>query len=247
MNLMEINPKLIFQKEAIRIMNEVKNTFCRSLLRVPVFVVSTHRSKSCILPVYAFRLENGIKIIMRHDFHDWVLTIMSPTEISIPKDLVFGFQNNKNIPHQLCEGFKKEWVFEYKTEGFKNTTVYVDDNFKLYTLFYLLNKEVTVYGEKVSEIAKKELNSKALETIIDTYLKRHKEIRYFDELFPKTFSEITNYEFCQENNLPIFLSSNNEIYDRITSFDKLKNIFLNEKLSFDWGEDLEPYKERLNF
>lgn len=223
----------------------VEDTLSNSLLGVEAFVVSIHRSKSCDIPVYAMMLENGIKIIMRNNFHDWVLTIMSPKEISIPNDLVYGLHIYENLTPNYCEGFKEEWVFDYKTENFKNTTVYVSDDLRLFTLLYLLNKEDIGNTEKVSEIALKTLNFISIRTIMKTYMERHENISMFHELFPKTFRKLIDYEFCANNNLSIFLKDDEEVYKRISEFDELKRCFLIEKNSFDWGENFKGNYERL--
>ena len=243
---LNINDESLFYKSgANNQMYFVENVFSNQLLGAEAFVVSTHRSKSCLLPVYAIKMYNGIKIIMRNNFHDWVLTIMSPKEISIPNDLVYGLHGDNDITPVYCEGFKKEWVFGYKTENFKNTTVYVYDNLRLFTLLYLLNKEDIDNSEKVSEIALKTLNFESIKTVMEKYMERHKSVGLFNELFPRTYSELTNYDFCQKNNLSIFLNSNDEIYKRIESFEPLKKTFLTEKLSFDWGENFKGNYERL--
>ena len=235
----------IYGPLGIKQMYYVEDNISNSLLGVEAFVVSIHRSKSCDIPVYAMMLENGIKIIMRNNFHDWVLTIMSPKEISIPNDLVYGLHVDGNITPNYCEGFKEEWVFDYKTENFKNTTVYVSDDLRLFTLLYLLNKEDIGNIEKVSEIALKTLNFETIKTIMKTYMERHKSISLFYELFPKTYRKLTDYDFCTKNNLSIFPNDSEEIYKRIVEFEDLKRIFLTEKISFDWGEDFKGNYERL--
>jgi hypothetical protein len=239
------NDSLIFKKYAYEQIKDINDVFVLSMLKVPVFVISTHTSKSCKLPVYAMMLKNGIKIIMRCNFHDWVISIMSPIEISINDNLVFGHHQTYDIPPQYCEGFKNEWVFKYNTKNFKNTTVYVNDNFKLYTLLYLLNEQVINNNEKVSEIALKSLNLKYINKIVETYINRHETINDFDELFPSTYMKMTDYDFCQKNNLPIFCNSIDEICERIENYDEIKRCFIEEKICFDWGENFESNIERL--
>ena len=47
---------------------------------------------------------------------------------------------------------------------------------------------------------------------------------------------MTNYNFCEKNDLPIFLSDINDVYERIINYPEIGEMFLKEKLSFDWGE-----------
>ncbi len=50
---------------------------------VKVKVVSTHTSKSILLPVYC--LEFGeIKLVLRHNFYDWCLKIWLPKDMEAP-------------------------------------------------------------------------------------------------------------------------------------------------------------------
>lgn len=237
--------KLYYGKLGLEQLYNVEENFSNALLGAEAFVVSVHKSKSCLLPVYAMRMYNGIKVIMRNNFYDWVLTIMSPKEISIPSDLVYGLNGNNDIKPVYCEGFKSEWVFGFNTENFKNTTVYVSDNLRLFTLLYLLNKEVIAESEKVSENALKSLNFESVKSLMDGYLKRHKGVSLFNELFPRTYSKLTDYNFCTKNNLSIFPKDSEEIYKRIVEFEDLKRVFLTEKISFDWGENFDGYYERL--
>lgn len=240
----KLNEKF-FSPLAIKQMYYVEDTISNSLLGVEAFVVSIHRSKSCDMPVYAMMLENGIKIIMRNNFHDWVLTIMSPKEISIPNDLVYGLHVDGNLTPNYCEGFKEEWVFDYKTEKFKNTTVYVSDDLRLFTLLYLLNKEDIDNTEKVPEIALKSLNFISIRTIMKTYMERHESLPSFHELFPKTYKKIIDYDFRANNKLTIFPQNEEQICKIISEFDELKCCFLIEKNSFDWGENFKGNYERL--
>lgn len=61
----ELSDDLLWKKAAEQQMIFVRDKIGKHLSHSPIFVVSTHMSKSCLLPVYAFRLTNGIEFIMR--------------------------------------------------------------------------------------------------------------------------------------------------------------------------------------
>ena len=65
----EIDDSMCWKNAAERQMCFVRDVLCTDLLKVPVFVVSTHTSKSILLPVYRFRLQNGIIVTARENFY----------------------------------------------------------------------------------------------------------------------------------------------------------------------------------
>ena len=67
MRKQEIDDKMIYKNVAIKQECFLRDQICERLLHTHAFVVSTHMSKSIILPVYAFTMENGIKVICRDE------------------------------------------------------------------------------------------------------------------------------------------------------------------------------------
>ena len=130
-------------------------------------------------------------------------------------------------------------MFEYNIENFTNTTVRINDKFRLFTLLYLLNKEILPDTDKVDKTAISGLNKNTFETIITTYIQRHQYIKDFNELFTSTYEKMTDYDFCQENDLGVFTYDLDDIYNRIIKYPEIGEMFLKEKLSFDWGENFE--------
>lgn len=246
MRLYPENKTLIYNTYAEKQMCMIRDIISESLLKTPVFVVSVHRSKSCTLPVYAMRLQNGIKVIMRNNFHDWVVSIISPKEINIPEELVYGLNKNKNITKVYCEGFIDEWVFPFNTKNFKNSTFFVNDDFRLFTLLYFLNKENISDDIKVDNFPISVENIRPFKDTLNDYSNRHPNLNGFIDLFPTTFRKITNYEFCENNKLPVFCNDIEDIYNRIIKYNDNYETFLNEKISFDWGEYFKNNSERIN-
>ena len=236
MRAYESDDNKYYQAAAFHQMTFVRDDLSNHLLNTPVFVVGHHYSKSVELPVYAMRLLNGIMVVMRENFHGWVVSIMSPNKIYIPDDLVHGDHGNGDIPLLYCEGFLPEWVYKYKTEDFTETTVRVNDDFRLYTLLYLLDKEILPNTEKIDKTALSGLNKRSIETVLNQYAERHYLAKSFHELFTSTYEKMTNYNFCEKNDLPIFISDINDVYERIINYPEIGEMFLKEKLSFDWGE-----------
>lgn len=109
--------------------------------RGDVSVVSTHRSKSIILPVYELaRPDLGIRVILRNNFHDWKVSVISelllevdltglcytapPTEPSytgdhlnpvyfegFPGDLIFGYYHASDHKRWSMELYGEESVY----------------------------------------------------------------------------------------------------------------------------------------
>ena len=104
---------------------------------VPVMVISTHTSKSIELPVYEINIKNhGIKIILRDNFHDWKLSIISEKDISI--DFLNLFDEEEVINPIYCEGFKDNQVFSSYSKNKSQFTLEIRDDFRLYTFMHIL-------------------------------------------------------------------------------------------------------------
>jgi hypothetical protein len=104
----------------------------------PVMVINTHRSKSITLPVYEINLKQyGLKLIIRYNFYDWKVSVIS--DIAIDADFMGLFKENENINSLYCEGFKDEQVFQSFKENKKQFTVEIRGRYELFTFMFLLN------------------------------------------------------------------------------------------------------------
>lgn len=105
---------------------------------IKVNVINTHRSKSIDLPVYELTIPDiGMKLIMRNNFYDWKVSVISEEEVDIiPGDLFKDIE----IQKKYCEGFKQEYVFGKYTDNKKQFTVEIEDDNKLVIFLYLICK-----------------------------------------------------------------------------------------------------------
>jgi hypothetical protein len=104
----------------------------------PVMVISTHRSKSIVLPVYEINLKQyALKMIIRNNFYDWKVSVIS--EKTINADFMGIFKEDENINSIYCEGFKDEQVFQSFKENKIQFTVEINGRYELFTFMYLLN------------------------------------------------------------------------------------------------------------
>jgi hypothetical protein len=107
----------------------------------PVKVISTHVSKSIVLPVYYIYLKKyNTKIIMRNNFYDWKISIDSEQSIT-GIDEFFG--EDTPIASVYCEGFEESWVYGMYKENNKHFTIELRNNsYIVYTFFYMLKKSL---------------------------------------------------------------------------------------------------------
>jgi hypothetical protein len=104
----------------------------------PVKVINTHRSKSIALPVYEIYLkQHDVKMIVRYNFYDWKISVISKTEINI--DFMGLFDECNTINSIYCEGFKEEQVFQSFKENKKQFTVEISGMYQVFTFMFLLN------------------------------------------------------------------------------------------------------------
>ena len=106
--------------------------------KITINVMGTHTSKSIVLPVYEMTIPRvGMKLIMRNNFYDWKVSVISEEEVDIkPGDLF----RDREIHKVYCEGFKQEYVFGRYSDNKKQFTVELDDDSKLVIFLYLICK-----------------------------------------------------------------------------------------------------------
>lgn len=112
----------------------------------PVKVISTHMSKSIVLPVYYIYLEAyDTKIIMRNNFYDWKISIESEYTIHGIDDFIT--KEEKPINPIYCEGFEESWVYGMYKDNYKKFTVEIGSNdYNLYTFLYMVKNSLQRRG-----------------------------------------------------------------------------------------------------
>jgi len=109
-------------------------------IRENITVISTHVSKSILLPVYCIK-ANGDKFIMRNNFYDWKVSVETNTIHNIDfQKLKIIYDTSKQVKQYLCEGFKDEWVYKPYDEDKRKYTVEINDNFELRLFFWMIQK-----------------------------------------------------------------------------------------------------------
>lgn len=232
----ELSDDLLWKKAAEQQMIFVRDKIGKHLSHSPIFVVSTHMSKSCLLPVYAFRLTNGIEFIMRENFYGWVISIRSPFTIEKLPDFCKG-DYGADIADCYCEGFHKSWVYKYRNENFCYSTFSINEDYDLYTLVYMLNK---LEGRPIIDETD---NQNVLSMCIEQMGKNHPSCDALYDIFYRSYFATTNYDFCKENNLEMYYESRfneegiNEFANRLSKFKDIRLIFLDELGKLQWGEN----------
>ena len=228
----EIDDKMIFKNAAIHQMCFIRDTVCAYFLHVPVFVNSTHRSKSLTLPVYRFRLNNGIVVICRENFYGWVVSINSPFNISIPEDLT---DTKEDMSPQFCEGFHFDQCYPFATKNFRLSTLDISDNYKFYTLMYFLNKmdDTNVVEDKI--ISDKDTLVSLCKRIIDECPK----MQIYD-IFGKTYYCAYDLDFSKQHNMKCYYVGDDEgvlddFIERVLLSDDLKRMLIKEISHINFG------------
>lgn len=106
-----------------------------------VKVVSTHKSKSCKLPVYGIDFIPGIVLTFRGNFHNWQISVKAERDLDL--DLVgVGGSEEREISHCYCEGFPRErWSGNTYPDNKRDFTVTIwGPDERLHTLFWQIAK-----------------------------------------------------------------------------------------------------------
>ena len=174
----ELDDKLIYKKASENQACFVRSKICGNLLKSRGFVVSTHHSKSCLLPVYFVKVRNGIKLTMRYNFYDWKVSVEIPEEYDnlpanyLPMDCMshsMVLHDGEKIASCYCEGFKEEWCYDAynpKQPG-KKFTIEIPDDERLYVVLHYLKH---AYPDKVFNVSADKRTVEQIKTDIDAIL-----------------------------------------------------------------------------
>lgn len=245
---------LIYGKAASRQACFVRDEIGRHLLKTPIFVVSTHTSKSCLLPVYSFTISKKVEVHMRENFYGWVISLKSIDDkpFHLPEGFVHGDNNEdgtNDIHACYCEGFKDEWVYPFNTGEVTETTFRIGSDYNLYTFFYLLNKELEA-EYKASEEVLHFLDASAIKYFTEFHKGAHPKCPVPFELFPKSFHMVTDWKYEKENNLEYLSTEDIEGFaERVANYpeNKAKIAFERELAELTLGSMLDVNEERMNW
>lgn len=110
-------------------------------------VISTHTSKSVLLPVMQLNVpEYGLEIVFRDNFHNWKISIKSKKEINCDFMDIFK-EDDSPINPIYCEGFPVDKVYERYIDNKKQFTIQMHDDYKVYVFMYLLSKYIKNTGD----------------------------------------------------------------------------------------------------
>lgn len=110
------------------------------IIQENIRVISSHVSKSVELPVYQIRLNDGTSFTLRYNFHDWKVSVDSPTPVET--DFMGLFNPDEQIGDVYCEGFPVETVFSSYNRNKNRFTVEIPDEYHLFTFFW-------IYADKI--------------------------------------------------------------------------------------------------
>lgn len=227
----DIEDKMLWKKAAEHQMCFFRDQIAMNLLRVPVFAVSQHMSKSILLPVYGLTIRNGIEVYARENFYGWVVSLKAPSGMRINiddyVDLFIGSPEGKpedDISSCYCEGFREDWVFHaYKTDC-GECTFRVDTDYQLYTLMYILNR---LKNENKKEITP--VPDIICETLYKNILEKHNS----EHIHPDELFHLTQWAVYQKN-LPYEETKDKELWEFAKEYEDVRKEFSIEvKLLYD--------------
>jgi hypothetical protein len=108
------------------------------------FVISTHTSKSTKLPVYLLE-RDGLKVILRCNYHDWKVSVISATPIEANFLTLFHttppidpeYTGNELHPVYF-EGFPQNLIFGYYEENKCKWSAKIRHEYDVYTMLHIL-------------------------------------------------------------------------------------------------------------
>lgn len=104
-------------------------------------VISTHVSKSVLLPVFQVAIADGTVFTMRYNFHDWKISVSSPRDVVA--DFMGLFDYDERILDIYCEGFPEGLVYGPYAENKRQFTVELSSGyFRIFTFFWIFGHQV---------------------------------------------------------------------------------------------------------
>ena len=141
-----LNDQVFFVRDILR------NALCSSYEeyeQTELMVVSTHRSKSVLLPVYQVRHPSDLILTMRYNFHDWKISVDAPRPVDInPASL---FSPNETISQCYLEGFPDDLGYGSYEDDPSCFTAEVSDKYHLYVLVFLIRRALQATAETEEE------------------------------------------------------------------------------------------------
>jgi len=105
-------------------------------------VISTHTSKSVLLPVFRIELNDGTFFILRYNFYSWKVSVNSPRDIEVDFLGLFDPEDESSIMDFYCEGFPKDLVYGPYAKNKRQFTVEIYNDFRLFAFFWLFAYQV---------------------------------------------------------------------------------------------------------
>ena len=143
------------QVEFVR--DSVTGLFCADLdyedKKDVVTVISTHRSKSIVLPVYKLCREDiGLTLILRNNFFNWKMSVISEKPLDVNFDglcyttpPIEPDYTGDHLANCYFEGFPPEYIFGYySTSDKKKFSVEIWSDNALWTAVFLIMRSVGV-------------------------------------------------------------------------------------------------------
>jgi len=145
----EVSDEMLWKKSYINqfmfVRDEIGGLVNRELGKV--FVINTRTSKSIKLPVY-FMEKNGLQLILKENFYNWKMSVISGKPIVADFDGLFHTTYPVDIDYTgnplssvYFEGFPEEFIFGYYQKSEKmRWSAEIGSGYLLYTSIFLILK-----------------------------------------------------------------------------------------------------------
>ena len=106
-----------------------------------ITVVAEHESKYITSPIYRILLP-GITLTLSDYIYNWIISVDSETPLDF--DVSGLVHATSTINTDRCPGFKPEWLFGNCAKSKTQFTVYLKDEYEVYTFLFLLKRCILI-------------------------------------------------------------------------------------------------------
>lgn len=106
-------------------------------------VVGEHTSAFVVLPVYSIELPNGVKLTMRGNHFNWIISVNSPQDATA--NYAGLFEEDKEISPAFCNGFPRYLVYGSYRRNKLRFTIRLQDDYDLYAFLRIFTNVAMGY------------------------------------------------------------------------------------------------------
>ncbi len=111
----------------------------------PPQVLGQHKSKSILLPICLYRLEQGVEIILSYNFHLWDVSVTAPFDLDLDPT---GLFETDNLIEPHCSTLRAEQINGSYSQSKQRFTLQLASEHMVFVFCFLLKRAIKAQKTK---------------------------------------------------------------------------------------------------